>query len=81
MAALVGILPIMMDYMEDIKNVYPNVYNKRIKKAGNEFIAEVNLHSDRLFRKVAGEDDKEVMAFYHQISDFGTAFNQWLTKL
>jgi len=81
MAALVSILPIMMDYMEDIKDVYPNVYNKRIKKSGNEFVSEINLQSDRLFRKIAGEDDKELMEFYLQVSELGTMFHQWLTKL
>ena len=81
MAALVSILPIMMDYMEDIKDVYPNVYNKRIKKSGNEFISEINLQSDRLYRKIAGENDKELMEFYHQVSHLGTMFHQWLAKL
>ena len=60
-----------------VRNVVEHITGARVQTTH----VEVNLQSDRLFRKVAGEDDKEVMAFYHQISDFGTAFNQWLKKL
>ena len=81
MAALVGILPVMMDYMEDIKEIYPKVYNKRIKMLGNDFIKEVERNGDNLYKKIAGEDDKELMEFYQQINDLGVAFNLWLRNL
>jgi hypothetical protein len=81
MAALVSILPVMMDYMEDIKEIYPKVYSKRVKMFGNDFIKEVERNSDNLYRQIAGEDDKELMAFYQQINDLGVAFNDWLRNL
>ena len=41
LAAVIGVLPVMMDFMEDIRDDYPHVYDKRIKKSGNDFIEAV----------------------------------------
>jgi len=57
------------------------VYNKRIKMLGNDFIKEVERNGDNLYKKIAGEDDKELMEFYQQINDLGVAFNHWLRNL
>jgi hypothetical protein len=70
-----------MDFMEDIKDVYPRVYSKQIKKAGNEFIAEVEKLSDNLYKKMELEDNEELRKFYFQVDSFGTTFRNWLKEL
>lgn len=67
-----------MDFMEDIKEVYPKIYNKSIKKAGNDFIEEVLNQSDNLYKKMDLEDDEELKAFLYQLENMGLAFRNWL---
>jgi len=81
MVSLVSILPVLMDFMEDIREVYPNVYNKQIKKSGNNFITEVLKKSDQLYKKIELEDDEELKQFYFQVDNFGIAFRNWLKDL
>lgn len=64
--------------MEDIKVVYPNVYVRQIKKAGNDFIEEVLKNSDQLYKKMDIENDKELKAFLYQLENMGLAFRNWL---
>ena len=78
---MVGILPVMMDFMEDIKDVYPNVYRKAVKKAGNDFITEVERMSDVLYKQIDNESDKDLKDFYFEVSNFGNAFRNWLKDL
>jgi hypothetical protein len=81
LAALVGILPVMMDFMEDVRDTYPNVYNKSVKKAGNDFVTEVTKLSDGLYKKMDMEDDQELREFYDQVNTLGVVFYQWLKDL
>lgn len=81
MAALVAILPVMMDFMEDVRDTYPNVYNKSVKKAGNDFVTEVTKLSDGLYKKMEMENDEELREFYDQVNTLGIAFYQWLKEL
>ena len=81
MVSLVSILPVLMDFMEDVKEVYPNVYNKKIKKSGNDFITEVLKQSDQLYKRIELEDDEELKQFYFQVDNFGIAFRNWLKEL
>ena len=67
--------------MEDVKEVYPNVYNKKIKKSGNDFITEVLKQSDQLYKRIELEDDEELKQFYFQVDNFGIAFRNWLKEL
>lgn len=67
-----------MDFMEDIKDVYPKIYNKSIKKAGNDFVEEVLKQSDNLYKKMDLEDDEELKAFLYQLENMGLAFRNWL---
>ena len=67
-----------MDFMEDIKEVYPRLYNKSIKKAGNDFISEVLKQSDQLYKKIDIEEDEELNAFLYQLENMGLAFRNWL---
>jgi hypothetical protein len=81
LAALVGILPVMMDFMEDIKDEYPSVYKRSVKKAGNDFVTEVTKLSDGLYKKMDMEDDQELREFYDQVNTLGVVFYQWLKDL
>jgi hypothetical protein len=67
-----------MDFMEDIKEVYPKLYNKSIKKAGNDFINELLKQSDQLYAKMDIENDKELREFFYQLENMGLAFRNWL---
>lgn len=81
LAALVAILPVMMDFMEDIKDEYPSVYKRSVKKAGNDFANEVLKMSDGLYKKMDMEDDQELREFYDQVNTLGVVFYQWLKEL
>ncbi len=67
-----------MDFMEDIKDVYPKMYVKQIKKAGNDFIKEVLKNSDQLYDKMDIENDEELKEFLYQLENMGLAFRNWL---
>ena len=67
----------LMDFMEDIKEVYPKLYNKSIKKSGNDFIEEVLKQSDNLYKKMDIENDKELKEFLYQLENMGLAFRNW----
>jgi hypothetical protein len=67
-----------MDFMEDIKDVYPKMYVKQIKKAGNDFITEVLKQSDQLYNKMDIENDEELKEFLYQLENMGLAFRNWL---
>ena len=64
--------------MEDIKVVYPNIYVRQIKKAGNDFIKEVLKNSDQIYKKMEIENDEEHRAFLYQLENMGLAFRNWL---
>jgi hypothetical protein len=64
--------------MEDVKVVYPKVYVRQIKKAGNDFIKEVLKNSDQLYNKMDIENDKELKEFLYQLENMGLAFRNWL---
>ena len=64
--------------MEDIKEVYPEVYSQQIKKSGNDFIKEVLKKSNHLYKKMDMEDDEELKVFYFQLDNMGLAFRNWL---
>jgi hypothetical protein len=81
LASLVGILPVMMDFMEDLQTIYPVVYSREVKKAGNDFIKAVEKNSDMIYKKMKDEEDKGVEEFYHEIINMGNIFREWLKDL
>jgi len=81
LASLVGILPVMMDFMEDLQTQYPAVYSREIKKAGNDFIRAVENKTDILYKKMKGEQDEKVEEFYYEIINMGNMFREWLKDL
>ena len=74
-AILLGVLPVIMDYMEDIKEELPRIYSKKVKKTGNDFNEELDKHMRMLFDGVKGMDGH--IDFYDQIQDISTSFMQW----
>lgn len=71
----------MMDFMEDLETIYPVIYSREIKKAGNDFIRAVEKNSNLVYSKMKGEDDKGVEEFYHEIINMGNIFREWLKDL
>jgi hypothetical protein len=80
LASLVSILPVLMDFMEDVKDVYPKLYVKQIKKSGNDFITEILKQSDQLYDKMDIENDEELKEFLYQLENMGLAFRNWLKE-
>jgi archaellum component FlaC len=78
---LVGILPIMMDFMEDVKDDFPKLYKKQIKKSGNDFVDEVYKLGNQIYEKMESENDKEVGEFYNEVINMGTIFHNWIAEL
>ena len=81
LAAVICILPVMMDFMEDIRDEYPHVYDKRIKKSGNDFIDAVEKSISHLYKKMDHEQEKDVHEFYYELVNMGNYFRQWLEDL
>jgi len=78
---LVGILPIMMDFMEDVKDDFPRLYKKQIKKSGNDFVDEVYKLGNQIYERMDHENDKEVSDFYNEVINMGTVFRNWIADL
>ena len=78
---MVAILPVMMDFMEDVRDEYPHLYNRQVKKSGNDFISEVDKMGYSLNKRVVNESDEDLMEFYTQVVNMGTIFSQWLLDL
>ena len=81
LACLVAILPVMMDFMEDIKDEYPHIYKRQVKKAGNDFIAEVDKMGYSLNKRIVNESDDDLMEFYTELVNMGIIFREWLAEL
>ena len=81
LACLVGILPIMMDFMEDVKDDFPRLYKKQIKKSGNDFVDEVYKLGNQIYERMDHENDKEVSDFYNEVINMGTVFRNWIADL
>jgi len=78
---LVGILPIMMDFMEDVKDDFPKLYKHQVKKSGNDFVNEVYKMGNQIYERMDYENDKEVSEFYNEVINMGTIFRNWIADL
>jgi hypothetical protein len=67
--------------MEDVRDEYPHLYNRQVKKSGNDFISEVDKMGYSLNKRVVNESDEDLMEFYTQVVNMGTIFSQWLLDL
>lgn len=80
LVALVGILPVMLDFMEDIRYDFPKVYSRQIKKSGNDFIEAVEKQCGDLYSRINGESDEDLKDFYNDVISVGISFRQWLDQ-
>jgi hypothetical protein len=80
-ACLLGILPILMDFMEDVKYEHPSLYKRQIKKAGNEFIAEVEKLGDKVYKTISDNPKVDNNDFAQQVVDMGEAFKEFIETI
>jgi len=80
-ACLLGILPILMDFMEDVKYEHPSLYKRQIKKAGNEFIAEVEKLGDKVYKTINDNPKVDNNDFAQQVIDMGEAFKEFIETI
>jgi len=80
-ACILGILPILMDFMEDLKYEHPSLYKRRIKKAGNEFIAEVEKMGDSVYKKINDNPEVDNTEFSQQVIVMGEAFKEFISEI
>jgi archaellum component FlaC len=71
----------MMDFMEDVKDDFPRLYKKQIKKSGNDFVDEVYKLGNQIYERMDHENDKEVSDFYNEVINMGTVFRNWIADL
>lgn len=80
-ACLLGILPILMDFMEDVKYEHPSLYKRQIKKAGNEFITEVEKLGDKVYKTINDNPKVNNNDFAQQVVDMGEAFKEFIETI
>lgn len=80
-ACLLGILPILMDFMEDVKYDHPSLYKRQIKKAGNEFITEVEKLGDKVYKTINDNPKVDNNDFAQQVVDMGEAFKEFIETI
>jgi len=69
--AIVGILPVLGDFIEDIND--KKIFTKAIKMRANDLLDEIRK-SDKKFLDDAGEE------IWNQQMDIQLAFRQWLKQ-
>jgi hypothetical protein len=67
--------------MEDVKDDFPRLYKKQIKKSGNDFVDEVYKLGNQIYERMDHENDKEVSDFYNEVINMGTVFRNWIADL
>jgi len=80
-ACILGILPILMDFMEDVKYEHPSLYKRQIKKAGNEFITEVEKLGDKVYKTINDNPKVDNNEFAQQVIDMGEAFKEFINEI
>ncbi|CAB5218110.1 hypothetical protein UFOVP206_59 [uncultured Caudovirales phage] len=46
---MIGCLPILKDYLEEIVPLYPNLFDKGLKKSINDVISEINKNQNNIY--------------------------------
>ena len=80
-ACIIGVLPILMDFMEDIKYDHPDLYRRKIKKSGNEFIEEVEKLSDHVYKLIDKNPKVITHTFSQEVIDMGEIFKQFINQI
>jgi len=80
-ACILGVLPILMDFMEDIKYDHPDLYKRKIKKSGNEFIQEVEKLSDHVYKLIDNNPKIITHTFSQEVIDMGEIFKEFINQI
>lgn len=80
-ACILGVLPILMDFMEDIKYDHPDLYRRKIKKSGNEFIEEVEKLSNHVYKLIKENPEIITDSFSQQVIHIGETFKQFINEI
>jgi hypothetical protein len=70
-----------MDFMEDVKYEHPSLYKRQIKKAGNEFITEVEKLGDKVYKTISDNPEVNNNDFAQQVVDMGEAFKEFIETI
>lgn len=63
----ISLVPLIRDYMEDLKDDFPNLCRQSFKKAINDFINEADKLGERVTNQKSYEDMEEVRKQYQEI--------------
>lgn len=80
-ACLIGVLPILMDYVEDLKYDYPSVYKRKLKKSGDDFINETLKWTDNIYSTICDNPDVKKEDFTQHIVNVGTNFEEYIKSI
>ena len=81
LACILAVLPVLMDFMEDLKYNHPSLYRKQIKRSGNQFIEEVNKLTSTVYKAVENNPETKHVEFAQTIIDMGEAFKQFIEQI
>ena len=80
-ACILGVLPILMDFMEDIKYDHPDLYRRKIKKSGNEFIQEIEKLSTDVYKLIDNNPKVITHTFSQEVIDMGEIFKEFINQI
>ena len=80
-ACIIGVLPILMDFMEDIKYDHPDLYRQKIKRSGNEFIREIEKLSDDMYKLIDNNPKVITASFSQEVIDMGEIFKEFINQI
>ena len=80
-ACIIGVLPILMDFMEDIKYDHPDLYRQKIKRSGNDFIKEVEKLSTDVYKLIDNNPKVKTDSFSEEVIHMGEAFKEFINQI
>lgn len=80
-ACIIGVLPILMDFMEDIKYEHPDLYRRKIKKSGNEFIQEIEKLTTDMYKLIDNNPKVDTNSFSKEVIHMGEAFKEFINEI
>ena len=80
-ACILGVLPILMDFMEDIKYDHPDLYRQKIKRSGNEFIQEVEKLSNYVYKLIDNNPKVITHTFSDEVITMGEIFKEFINQI
>ena len=81
LACILAVLPVLMDFMEDLKYNHPKLYRQQVKRAGNQFIQEVEKLTGNAYKSVETHPETDHEQFAQTIIDMGEIFKQFIEHI